>query len=129
MVEVLGFAENGGEIVRNKQSFSSSKKRLSYITVAAVFVLVSVFVGVHTVGVKDSYAHTQLLQSQQQSRKYSQSMPGRDGGKVHQVVEILSKKISQSGHQEFSSLSTALSDSGLLSSVSPRGPPVSRGDS
>ena len=111
-------------MVRNKQSFSSNKKRLSYITVAAIFVLVSVFVGVHSVGVKDSYAHTQLLLSQQQSRKYSQSIPGRGSGKIHRVMEVLDKKASGGSQQRFSSLSTVLSDNDPLSSISPRGPPT-----
>ena len=118
MVKVLGCARNGGERVRNK-------KCLCYVTIAAILVLASVFVGVHTVGVKDSFAHTQLLTGQQQSRRYSQFMPGRDGGKIQRTIEISRGKTIPKDRQKFGSLSTVLSDSGLLSSFSPRGPPAS----
>jgi hypothetical protein len=99
-----------------------SKKCLSYITIAAIFVLTSIFVGMHMTGAKDSSAHTQLIISQKQSPKYSEFSLGRDRGKTHQVMLVLDNSAREDKRNR-PEITTSWKDSGLLSAISPRGPP------
>ncbi len=73
-------------------------------------------------GVKDSSAHTQLTINQKQSPKYSEFSLGRDRGKTHQVMLVLDNSVGDD-KQKRSDFITAQRDSGLLSGISPRGPP------
>lgn len=75
-------------------------------------------------GVKDSSAHTQLIINQKQSPKYSEFSLGRDRGKIHQVMLVLDNSV-RDDKQKRPDFVTAQRDSGLLSAISPRGPPDS----
>ena len=98
------------------------KKRLSYITVVSVFGLTTIFVGVHAAGTKDSFAHSQFVTSQQRSSKYSQTVIGRDPRKIFLVMQFLNGRGGTDDQKQFR-FDIVRKDSGILSSVSPRGPP------
>lgn len=99
-----------------------NRKRLSYITIAAIFVLTSITVGMHMTGIKDSSAHTQLIINQKQSPKYSEFSKGSDRGKTHHVMLVLDNSV-RDDKQKRQGFIIAQMDSSLLSAISPRGPP------
>lgn len=99
------------------------KTRLSYITIAALFALTGIFIGMHMTGVKDSSAHTQLIINQKQSPKYSEFSLGRDRDKIYRVISALAGS-SQERTQKSIGFVTAQVYPEVSSSVSPRGPPV-----
>ena len=100
-----------------------SKSRLTYITVASLIVIATIFASVHASAVKNAYSHALTIVSRRHPQEFLEQLAGRRPKDANHVSLTFDDKGSKSQRRRTDDPDTITSDDWMLSSMPTRAPP------